>query len=161
MSGFVKYFLLLASAILIQKTFIWVVAISSYNITPDLVLLVLVYISLKEGKIWGMTSGFSAGLVIDLLAGTFLGLLSLAYTIACFITGNFKDDEEKNLKSLNFILITGLASLITNFLYFEIFFQSVASAMSGLEVVYKYILPSSLYTMLISMFYLFKPRKKK
>jgi len=160
MPNFVKYILLLTSALLIQKTFIWVIAISSYNITPDLVLIVLVYISLKEGKMWGITAGFISGFIIDLMSGTFLGLLALSYTIACFIVGNFKNAEERNLRSMNFILITGLAAMITNSLYFEIFFQSAASTMSVIEVMYKYIVTSSLYTMLISLFYLFKPRKK-
>jgi len=160
MPGFIKYILLLTVALIIQKTFIWVVAVSSYNITPDLVLIVLVYITIREGKIYGILSGFFAGLIIDLLAGTFLGLLAISNTITFFIIGNFKDESEKNLKSINFILITGLASLITNFLYFEIFFQSAATSISMIEVIYKYILPSVFYTMLISVFYLFKPRSK-
>lgn len=160
MPGFIKYILLLIIALIIQKTFIWVMAVSSNNITPDIVLLVLVYISIKEGKLWGITAGFFAGLIIDLLAGSFLGLLALSYTITCFVIGIFKDENEKYLKNINFILLTGLASLITNIFYFEIFFQSAASSISMVEVMYKYILPSVIYTMLISVFYLFKPRTK-
>jgi rod shape-determining protein MreD len=160
MPGFIKYILFLIIALIIQKTFIWVIAVTNYNITPDLVLIILVYISIKEGKLFGIIAGFSSGLIIDLLAGSFLGLLALSYTITCFIIGNFKDENEKYLRNINFILITGLASLITNFLYFEIFFQSAASSISIIEVVYRYILPSVLYTMLISVFYLFKPGTK-
>lgn len=72
-------------AYLIQSTL--VKTISIYQIEPDIVLIVLVYISLSDGKIMGTIFGFSAGWLQDVFAPVTLGLNSLCKSIVGFLVG--------------------------------------------------------------------------
>lgn len=155
---YIKYISILAVLILIQKTFIWLISLSSLNITPDLVIIAVVYISVSEGKIFGSISGFIAGLAIDLISGSFLGLMALSYAIAGFVAGGFYSEGNKYLYRINFLIILFLCSVISNFIYYIIFFQGLSL---GLPVIFsKYILTTSTYTVIIGILYVIFPRKK-
>lgn len=157
--SYIKYFIAIIVLVFLQKTFIWLISLSSLNITPDLVIIVIVYIGIKEGKISGAIAGFIAGLLIDFLSGSFLGLQALSYSITAFIAGSFKKDSEKYLYKFNFLLIIFLCSLISNTIYYLIFFQGTAVTLSN--VILKFVLTSSAYTTLISILYIFFPKRKK
>lgn len=132
---------------------------SSYNITPDLLLIALVYFSLKEGKIFGSISGFAVGFIIDLLSGSFLGLLALSYTITGFISGFFKKEDDRFLLGYRFLIIVFVFSLLCNLIYFTIYLQG--SGLLFLEIIYKYILTASAYTTLLSVVVLLIQGKKQ
>ena len=157
--AYIKYTLIIIVLILVQKTFIWLISLSSLNITPDLVIIVVVYIAIKEGKIGGTIAGFIAGILIDFLSGSFLGLQALSYSISAFVAGHFKKDNEKYLYKFNFLLIIFLCSLTGNFIYYFIFFQGTTISFS--EIIMKYVFTSSAYTTLISTLYIFFPKRKK
>ena len=146
-----KYAGLLVVLIIIQKTLIWLIAVTSYEITPDIVLIGLVYISIREGKITGTVSGFAAGLLMDVLSFSFLGLMALSKCIAGFIGGYFNSENkvERYLKSYIFALIVFLCSLVNNLIYFTIYFQG--TTLTFPDIVLRYIVPSALYTAFISI----------
>lgn len=154
----VKYISVLIVLILIQKTFIWLISLSTLNITPDLVIIAIVYISISEGKIFGSITGFLAGLSIDLLSGSFLGLMALSYAIAGFVAGGFTTEGDKYLYKFNFLIILFLCSIISNFIYYVIYFQGLS--MNFLEIFSKYILTTTTYTAIVSLIYIIFPRKK-
>ncbi len=56
---------------------------------PDLVLLLVLYVSLKNGGACGCTSGFLSGIIMDFASASPLGLNAITKTIAGFVTGKF------------------------------------------------------------------------
>lgn len=58
---------------------------------PDLVLLTVLYVSLKNGAATGCTSGFISGLIVDFLSAAPVGLNAMTKTITGYIAGNFHD----------------------------------------------------------------------
>lgn len=158
-----KYYTLLLLLIIIQNTFIWLIAVSQYNIVPDLVLIGVFLLGIKRGKIEGMISGFIAGLILDIMAGSFLGLLALIYTVMGFTGGFFKEtkDKEKVLSRKQFLLLIAIISIISNFIYYQIYFLTASSVYSFVEINYLYVLPSAAYTVLISIIYLLIPGGKQ
>lgn len=155
---FAKYAVILFVLILVQKTLIWLISLSALNITPDLVLIALVYISVSEGKIFGSIAGFIAGFAIDLVSGTFLGLTALSYSIAGFAAGAFLTEGDKYLSKINFLIVVFMGSMISNFIFYMIYFQGLP--LNFIEIFSKYVLTSSTYTTLVSVIYLIFPRKK-
>jgi len=144
--------------IIVQKTFVWYISLSQLNISPDFVIIALIYIGVREGKISGAVYGFIAGLILDVLSGSFLGLLSLSYTVSIFIAGFFKTDNERFLYKFNFVIAVFSISIVSNFIYFGLFFQGTPIVFS--KVILLYILPSSTYTTIISLVYTILPKKK-
>lgn len=155
---YVKYFAILLALIIVQKTLIWLISLSSLNITPDLVLISVVYISVSEGKIFGSITGFIAGLTIDLISGSFLGLMALSYAVAGFVAGGFYSEGEKFLSKINFLIIIFICSIISNLIYYVIYFQGLS--LNFIEIFTKYILTTSTYTTIVSIVYIIFPGKK-
>jgi rod shape-determining protein MreD len=155
---YTKYIATLFVLILVQKTLIWLISLSALNITPDLVLIAIVFISVSEGKIFGSITGFLAGFTIDLVSGNFLGLTALSYSIAGFAAGAFLTDGAKYLVKVNFLIVVFIGSMISNFIFYMIYFQGLP--LSFIEIFSKYILTSSTYTTLVSVIYIIFPRKK-
>lgn len=157
-SKYIKYFAIIAVLILIQKTFIWLISLSSLNITPDLVLIVVVFIAISEGRIFGSITGFIAGITIDLISGSFLGLMALSYSIMGFVAGTFNTESDKNLSKVNFLVIVFLCSVVSNFIYYVIYFQGLS--LNFFEIFSKYVLTTSTYTTIVSIIYIIFPAKK-
>ena len=157
--SYLKYFLILVVLILIQKSLVWLLAITTYNITPDIVVIAVVYIGVKRGNIDGSIAGFISGLILDILSGTFLGLLALSYSVAGFIAGYFKREDGKYLTKYYFLLILFLCSFIGNFIYFEIYFQG--TVVLFWEVLTKYVTSTSTYTTLVSIIFVVILKRKE
>jgi rod shape-determining protein MreD len=155
----VKYISALIISILIQKSFIWLISISQYNISPDIPIIILILIGLKRGKLEATIIGFFAGLLVDILSGTFLGLSTLVYSIIGFISGYFNKDDGKYLKKYYFAVIVFILALTGNVIYFFIYFQSYSLFFA--EVLLKYVFPNSTYTAIISLVYVVFPKKRE
>lgn len=95
------------------------------GITPDILMIWAVYITLREGQVEGMLWGFGIGLGFDLVTGTFIGLTALTKTIACFVAGYFYNENkiQMTLSSYRFIVIVLMTSFVHNTIYFFIFNQ--------------------------------------
>ena len=61
--------------------------VSVQSVTPDLLLLLVVWAALMEGQYVGMIVGFGAGLLFDMLTTDVLGSNALAKTLAGFMAG--------------------------------------------------------------------------
>ncbi|TVQ22573.1 MAG: rod shape-determining protein MreD [Spirochaetaceae bacterium] len=71
--------LVLAAAAVIQSTLLPAAAVA--GVTPDLVLVVLVFVAQRNGVMTGQTCGFVAGLVVDAMGLAPLGFYALSYTV--------------------------------------------------------------------------------
>lgn len=161
MIEYLKYSGILLALIIIQKTLINFIDVTEFKITPDVVLIGLVYVGIKRGKITGSISGFLSGLVLDIFSFTFIGLMAFAKTITGFVSGFFNEDTktERYLNSYIFILIVTFCSLINNTVYFLFYFQG--TSLVFLEILLRYIVPTTVYTALFSIFPVIFARRRR
>ncbi len=100
--------------------------ISFRGIFPDLILILVVYYSVKEGQIFGMFLGFSLGFLFDLISGGLIGSSMFAKTLAGFLSGYFyKENDFSNLHSFNFLFITLLVGTISSFIFAIISYSNI------------------------------------
>lgn len=80
------YIILIFTFIILQVTFLNFISI--FGVTPNLIIILIVSISLLEGRIHGAAVGFSAGLCLDAVIGLALGLQALIGMLLGFALGN-------------------------------------------------------------------------
>ena len=90
------------------------------TIDPDFCVIVLIYISIRDGGMVGTLFGFFIGLFIDLSSGTnqFFGLTPLIYTMTGYFSSFLKDEKIR----LNKIYFTSIwvTILLVQFLIFSL-----------------------------------------
>ena len=156
-----KYAGIILALIIVQKTLIWLIAVTSYDVTPDLVLIGLVYIGMRNGKTYGSITGFLTGLTIDFISFSFLGLMALSKAAAGFTSGFFDDSHkvERFLSGIGFILIVLLCSLINNTVYFTVYFQG--STLKLGDILMRYVIPTAIYTAIFAVIPVIFERRKR
>lgn len=161
MTEYLKYAGILIILIILQKTLLSLIDVTSFQITPDLVIIGIVYIGIREGKIPGTAAGFLAGLVLDLFSFSFVGLMALSKCTAGFFAGYFNDENkiDRYLNSYPFIIIVVIASLFNNIIYFTVYFQG--TNLSFTDVLLRYVVPTAVYTAIFSVFPIIFARRKK
>lgn len=135
----------------VHVVFLRLIAVSS--VTPDLLLILTVWIALVEGQFAGMFFGFSSGLLFDAVSSAVLGTNALAKTIAAFVAGFFFKEGftgRQIASSVRFLLIVGFSGLIHNLIYF--FFYVRPMEISFWMFFVKYGLATTLYTTVIAVF---------
>ncbi len=161
MKEYLKYSGIMLALILVQKTIINFIDVTEFKITPDVVLIGLVYIGIKRGKITGSIAGFLSGLILDIFSFSFIGLMALSKTVAGFVSGFFNENTkmERYLNSYIFILIVTFCSLINNTVYFLFYFQG--TNLVFFDIVLRYIVPTTVYTALFSIFPVLFARRRR
>ena len=76
------FFLSLVSATILSN-------IAFLPVVPDLVLVLIVYVSFANGTVVGTTAGFFSGLLLDFLSAAPIGLNACTKTLTGFIAGKF------------------------------------------------------------------------
>jgi len=116
------------------------------TIDPDFCIIVLLYISIKNGGMTGTLFGFFIGLFIDLSSGTnqFFGITPLVYTITGYFSSFLKDQNEK----LNKIYFTSIwvGIVLIQFLIFCLIIYQYLLIQSPIQFLIKW-LATSLYTL--------------
>ena len=89
------------------------------DVTPNLLTILIVYITLNRGQVYGTFTGFLYGLFFDLISGGVLGSSMFAQTLTGFLAGYFYDENNSlEYRSLSFILsIVLLCSFVSSFFY--------------------------------------------
>lgn len=102
---------------MLQVTIVPMVAIGS--VIPNLVIILVVSFTLREGQFLGTIFGAFSGLVFDLISGGALGTAMFATTISAFIAGYFYNENkiEYNTESMLFLLIVFISASIRSFFY--------------------------------------------
>jgi len=146
---YVRYAIVVIVLLVVQASIIPFISLG--DVTPDLLLIYIVVISLREGKIPGTVSGFLIGLASDLVTGDFLGLGALTKTIAGFVAGFFYNEVSPNqsLMTYTFLICVGVVSVIHNFIHFGFLLQGLPVSVS--EIIITFILGTTLYTLLTSL----------
>jgi rod shape-determining protein MreD len=128
---FVKPVLYFIPLIVVQLVIVPLISIE--NIAPNLVLILVVYFTLREGQIFGTILGFIFGFLLDLISGGLLGAYMFSFTLGGFITGYFFNENKLdiNLKSYFFLLILFVISLFSLFI-----FSAVSGSTSNIDILY-------------------------
>jgi len=145
-----KYGGLFLLALLIESNFSKFYVIGNYS--PDLFIILVIYISLNEGKINGTLSGFSVGLIQDLaLSVGFLGLSSFTKSLSGFIVGFFTDS--RRARKYPGILIPLIVGISVSHLFSSLF-RSVGTEEGIISSIIRVGLPSAIYTFIVAIFVL-------
>ena len=129
------------------------------DITPDLILILVIYIAYQKGRIWGVISGCLAGLCFDLLGTGLLGLSSLTKSIAAFTAGYFVSDQMERQFGV-FVGLSFIVVFIHDFLYFLIAF--LGTDIGFWNTLFKHIFPTTIYTVVFMIIiHLLKPKKQR
>ncbi len=134
--------------------------IAVQNISPNLIVVLLVFFTLKNGQMYGTFLGFLFGLLFDLISGGLLGAFMISFTIAGFIAGYFYNENKLDITTSSFFLtvIVFICAAVSLFLY-----SSVANSNSDVRMIYQIIedgiLPA-VYTAVFSIpVVIFNPKK--
>jgi rod shape-determining protein MreD len=156
---YTKYGIIAAFLLLIQLTVLDFISIAS--ITPDLLIVLCVWISLKEGQFRALFAGFLIGLFLDIFSMDVIGTNALTKTFVAFFAGFFfvENEDYKIIGSYKFLIIVLIAAVLHNIIY--LFFYLKLSEASYLVFFLKYGLASALYTTILALFpMLFRIRRK-
>ena len=140
-------------SIIIFVTFLFQMWTSEFftlgTIDPDFCLIVLLYISIRDGGLVGILFGFFIGLFIDLSSGTnqFFGLTPLIYTTTGYFSSFLKGENDR----LNKLYFTSLWIIIIlcQFLIFSLIVYQQLLVESPVQFLIKW-LATSLYTLLFA-----------
>lgn len=81
--------------LIIQTTIVPFISIN--GITPDLIIIMLVFYTIRNGQVYGTVLGFIYGFLFDLITGSLLGSTMLSKTIAGFIAGYFSNENKREI----------------------------------------------------------------
>jgi rod shape-determining protein MreD len=155
-----SYVLISFLFIVVDSTLVKFLSIA--GIVPDILVIWIVYVAIREGQSAGTTLGFCIGLATNLMGtpDNVLGLAALAKTFAGFTAGYFHNENKTYniLGSYQFIVIVGVASLVHNILYFTIFLQG--SGLSWMQSVLSYGIPTTAYTAAVALLPMFAFARK-
>ncbi len=134
--------------------------ISYKNFKPDLLLIGLIYFTLRFGQIQGMIVSFFFGLSLDILSNGVIGANAISKVIATFITGYFSETNSNKFEySTSFFLIVFFVSLIEKIIY--IFVAISLDFKSLLIVVVRDGLIPTIVTLVFSLFVLVLPKERE
>lgn len=158
MNSNLKYAIISFVLLVFQTTLAQVISVG--GITPDIMVVWVVYLALKEGQLRGTVWGFCIGLCMDLLAGDFLGLSAFSKTISGFAGGYFYNENKTQLTlgSYRFLLIVLLVSFVNNLVYFLIF--TLGTEIRFWQAVLNLGLTTTLYTATLTLIPVFVLQRK-
>jgi len=126
------------------------------NITPDLVLIIIISISVRSGRLTGIIFGFISGIIFDFFGSGFVGVSSLSSCLAAFFAGYWGNEQFERRVDLMVGLLF-LTIFIHDIVYFPIL--SIGSLTGFWSVIFKNVIPHTFYTLVfVAIFYLIFPR---
>jgi rod shape-determining protein MreD len=132
------------------------------TIAPDIVLLWIIYLSIRRNQMVGTAAGFFLGLTLDLLSGSdgMLGLAALSKTVAGFSAGYFYNENKtfQTLGGYQFIIVVVLVSFVHNAIYFVIFLQG--TQLNWADALLYYGIPTTAYTTAFGLLPMFAVARK-
>ncbi len=139
-----QYAALVVVALLFQSTVVPYLQIGRWK--PDLLLVVVVFISIQRGPIWGTTAGFVVGLLGDLLSAQLIGSGALVKSVAGFLAARLSPLFDARSQFLFTLL---LVSFVHDLSYF--FLNTLGQNISWNRIVFVFTIPNVFYTVLVGM----------
>lgn len=105
-------------AVFIQNTILG--SLQLFGIKPDLVFVLVIFSALLRGQKEGALTGFVAGFLMDIAAGSYFGLNALALLAAGYLAGIMQTALYKD-NPFVVALVTLLVSFLTGLIYYLLF----------------------------------------
>jgi rod shape-determining protein MreD len=132
------------------------------SVTPDLLVVLTVFIALREGQFTGLATGFVLGLFFDLISSDIIGTNALSKMLAGFIAGYFYDEQldiQEAVGGFRFLGIVALAALVHNIVYY--FFYVQPTDLSFTSFFLRNGIAASLYTTVVSVLLMLVAARKQ
>jgi len=132
------------------------------SVTPDLLVVLTVFVALREGQFTGLATGFLLGLFFDLISSDIIGTNALAKMLAGFVAGYFYNEQlsiSESIGSFRFLGIVALAALIHNIIYY--FFYVQPTDLSFTSFFLRSGIAASLYTTVVAVLVMLAAARKQ
>jgi rod shape-determining protein MreD len=128
-------------------------------VSPQLIILFVVYLSLREGQLFGMGGGFLIGLLNDSLVTHFIGYTSFVGVVAGFVAGFFfkESDVELTARTFNFAWISAITLAISELAALPII---ASGELNYFYVFLKFTVGTTVYTSVFAMIIVFVNGRK-
>lgn len=136
--------------------------VSVENVTPDLLVIFVVFIALRDGQFTGLIAGFVAGLLFDVISSDIMGTNALSKMMAAFVAGYFFDEQltvHDAIGSFRFLGVVALAAVVHNVIYY--FFYVQPTELSFWSFFGRNGIASALYTTVVAAFVMLVAARKK
>lgn len=140
-------FMVLIALYLLQTTLISKIAIA--GIKPNVLILVVVTVAYRYGKIPGIMMGFLTGLFLDLSEGEYIGYYALIYLLIGYIIGFFDKVYNKDYHIFPIFLVAA-SDLIYNLMLYTFGFL-LRNRLDFPYYLIRIILPEMFYTLILSV----------
>ncbi|RMF63261.1 MAG: rod shape-determining protein MreD [Calditrichaeota bacterium] len=89
------------------------------DVSPDLIIIVVIAVTLQRGRVVGIWTGFAAGLLFDFFGSGFVGLSSLVNSLTAYLIGFMSGEQLARRWS---VLMGGIFAtlLLRDLLYFSL-----------------------------------------
>ena len=144
----IRHIFLLLLAFVLQTT--WIDFLEVFSLKPDLILLVLVYIALREGPLVAICMGFGVGFIQDVYHPADLGLNALSKSLIGFVVGYGRSRIVADNIQVQIGLLFGAV------LFHDLIYYLGTSAIGVIDVPYfwfRYGLGRAIYTALLGTFF--------
>jgi rod shape-determining protein MreD len=104
------------------------------NVTPDLLVIFVVFIAVREGQFTALLFGFVLGLLFDLISSDIVGTNALSKMFAGFVAGYFYDEQRgltESVGSIRFLGVIALSALVHNAIYYFFYLQPTDLSFAG------------------------------
>ncbi|MDH7514933.1 MAG: rod shape-determining protein MreD [Bacteroidota bacterium] len=155
-----RWGVLFAALVILQVVFAPLLAL--WGVTPDFVLVGLLFLAALEGRLPAVLTGFSTGIVLDIAAGEVIGLSALAKTLAGFTAGfQFQPHlEGQRIRPVIFMLYAAGVSVLHNLIFLLSYFRSLN--ISLLSLLFSHCFGAALYhTFIAAIVLLIISRRKQ
>jgi rod shape-determining protein MreD len=145
----VRAYLLLALAVLLQLTVLN--RLMLWGAKPDLLLICVTFFGLFLGSAAGLESGFVAGAMTDLFVIDYFGMNMVIYSCVGLAAGALKNSFIKESKRTQTLLVFFCAAFSLSLHFVITAIASRGTPLSFYEYLGSAIIPSSLYTSIVSI----------
>ncbi len=143
---YIKYVIIYLIILLLDATVIDLISIQ--NVKPDIFLVFLMFLSLKDTQSSSTILGFMVGLLQDLLTHSMLGIFSLSKTISCYVASYFK--ITKGIYSVLYLALVFFITAIVHGVIFQLI-MSIGTEQHFFKEFLTIMLPQSVYTAVVGL----------
>ena len=122
------------------------------GLTPNLLIILTIWIAVTEGQFSGLFAAFGIGILLDILSYDVIGTNALAQVLAAFVTGFFYKEGKNKLtvRKFFFMMIIFLGALSHNLVYFFLYIKF--SELNFFHFFLRYGIAATLYTTIFGFF---------
>lgn len=131
------------------------------NVSPNLMIILIVWITIREGQFIALYSAFLIGIFYDIIKMDVIGTNALSLLITAFVSGFFYKEGKSELiiRSFKFLIIVLIGAIFHNIIYYLLYLK--ISSISFWNFFLKYGIASSFYTTVFSFFPIFLSFRKR